>query len=465
MKKSLPIVLFPVLLVALVGIIYIQAEVARAIQAAELALAEGDPARAAALLASVAEKRPELWEQAGDYALQGGDPQTAMIYLQNAQAAGKMTGTGYLVLGDVYQQSGDTTTAIHSWQTALENGAPPLEVHYRFLEVHRAAKDYPAAIEDLRAIVQLSPNDAQARYQLGLLLVPREPDAALVYLVQAAELDETFSEAVNLLQRSLRPSPETDDPAYTLLNAGRALASLGEWELAAEAFSQAVVLNPGYAEAWAFWGEAKGQLGQDGLAELEIALSLNPESLIANLLYALYQKRNGKPELALVYLHAAATLEPDNPAIQAEIGGTLNELGDFNTALEYYQTATELAPRDPTYWNLLAQFVLQNNTLVEEVGLAAARQALILDPDDPVALDLIGFGYYLLGDFLTAQRFLLETLEIAPDDPRPWFHLGLVFLALGENQQARVYFIQAVDLDPSSATANQAMRVLARYFP
>ena len=465
MKKSLPIILFPILLVALVGIIYIKAGVERAVREAELALAGGDPARAGALLASVAEARPGLWEQAGDYALQGGDPQLAMIYLQNAQAAEKLTGTGYIVLGDVYQQSGDTTAAIHSWQTALENGAPPLEVQLRFLEIHRAAKDYPAAIEDLRAIVQLSPNDAQARYQLGLLLVPRDPNAALTYLVQAAELDETLSEAVYLLQDSLRPSPETDDPAYTFLNAGRSLASLGEWELAAETFSHAVSLNPSYAEAWAFWGEAKGQLGQDGLAELDTALNLNPESLTANLLYALYQKRNGKPELALVYLHAAAALEPENPAIQAEIGGALNELGDFNTALEYYQAATELAPRDPTYWILLAQFVLQNNTLVEEVGLAAARQALILDPGDPVALDLMGFGYYLLGDFLTAQRFLLEALEITPDDPRPWYHLGLVLLALGENQEARVYFIQAVDLDPSSATANQAMQVLARYFP
>ncbi len=465
MKKLLPLILFPIIFVTLAGIIYVQAGVGRTIRAADLARGNGDPAQAGQLLASVADQRPELWVQAGGDALLSGDVQTALRYLQNAQAAGTMTGGGYLTLGDVQQQLGETDAALEAWATALNNGAPALDVHLRFLEVHRARKDYPAAIEDLRAITDLTPDDAQAKYELGLLLATREPEAALSYLIQAVELDETLAEDVRLIQQSLRPSRDTDDPAYTLLNAGRALAYLGEWDLAAEAFAQAVEANPEYPEAWAFWGEAKEQLGQDGLAELDTALNLNPASLTANLLYALYYKRHGQPEFALVYLHAAASLEPENPSIQIEIGNTINDMGDFNTALEYYQKAVEIAPGDATYLHLLAQFCFQNNTLVEEVGLEAVRAALLINKSDPVALDLMGFGYYLLGDMPTAQRFLFQALEITPEDPRPWFHLGLVSLALGDYQEAYDQLVRAVDLDPSSSIADQAMRVLARYFP
>lgn len=465
MRKQLPLILFPILLTALAGIIYLQTGVARTIRAANRAAAEGDPAQAATLLASVAGQRPELWEQAGVYAYQSGDYPAALFFFHNAESSGWLSGEGYLRQGDALLQQGKPELALTAWGNALAEGAAALDIHRRFLEVHRAANDFPAAIEDLRAIIELSPEDAQAKYELGVLLTTREPEAALVYLIQAAEIDESLSEAVRLLQRSFRPSEDTDDPAYVWVNVGRALASMGEWHLAKEAFTRAVEASPQYAEAWAFLGEAKGQGGEDGLAELDTALNLNPASLTANLLYALYQKRQGNFELALVYLHAADSIEPGTPSIQVEIGNTLNEMGNFNQALVYFQKAAELAPRDAVYWYLLAQFAFQNNTLIEEVGLAAARQALLLNDQDPLALDLMGFGYYLLNDLSTAQRFLSQALEISPDEPRLWFHMGLVSLASGETQRAYDQLIRAVDLNPSSPVAEQAIRVLTQYFP
>jgi tetratricopeptide (TPR) repeat protein len=416
-------------------------------------------------LASVAVQRPALWEQAAIYTLQAGDQINGVAYLQNAHTADALSGAGYMTLGDLLLEQGNPDTALAAWENALAQGAPPLAVHRRTLAVHRAAHNFPAAIADLRAILALSPADAQAQYQLGLLLTTREPEAALASLIQAANLDASLADAVRLLERTFRPSEETDDPAYTLVNVGRALASLGEWELAREAFSQAVAANPDYAEAWAFLGEAKGQLGEDGLLELDTALTLNPASLTANLLYALYHKRQGNLELALVYLHAADNVEPGNPSIQVEIGSTLNEMGNFNRALTYFQKAVLLAPHEATYLYLLAQFCYQNNTFVEEIGLVAMRQALVLDAQDPVALDLMGFGYYLLNDMPLAQRFLLRALELTPEAPRPWFHLGLVSLAVGDTQQAYDQLTRAIALDPASATAEQAQRVLMQYFP
>lgn len=465
MKKSLPLILFPIMLVILTGVVYAQMGEQRTLWAVDRALAEGDPARAGDLLASVAGQRPEFWEQAGMYALQGGDSSKALAFLHNAQSADTLSGAGYLTLGDILLEQADPNAALSAWEKALAQNAPPLEVYRRTLAVHRAANDFPAAIEDLRAILALTPDDAQAQYQLGLLLTTREPEASLAYLIQAADLDETLADAVNLLERSFRPSNETDDPAYTWVNVGRALASLGEWKLAGEAFAQAVAANPDYAEAWAFWGEAKGQVGEDGLVELDTALNLNPASLTANLLYALYQKRQGNYELALVYLHGADNLEPGNPSIQVEIGGTLHEMGNFNLALTYFQKAVLLAPREATYLHLLAQFCFQNNTQIEEVGLAAVRQALVLDDQDPVALDLMGYGYYLLNDMTLAERFLLQALEITPESPRPWFHLGLVSLAMGDTQKAYEQLTHAVALDPASPVAEQAQRILLQYFP
>ncbi|GAB4578519.1 MAG: hypothetical protein Fur0022_12540 [Anaerolineales bacterium] len=465
MEKRFPQLLFPFFLVLLMGIIYVQTGGARTLRAANRALADGDPARAGALFASVAAQSPEYWEAAGVSTFQGGDHPTAFVYLQHAETTRHLSGAGYVLLGDLFLEQGKMEDALTRWEIALEKEAPALDIYRRMLTVHRVTNDFPAAIADLRAIVSLAPGDAQAHLDLGLLLVTREPEEALLYLNRAAELDTSFRDLAQALEQSLRPSEETDDPAYWWVNVGRTLASLGEWGFAKEAFIQAVTANPNYAEAWAFLGEAKGQLGEDGLAELDMALNLNPGSLTANTFYALYQKRQGNFELALVYLHAADTLEPDNPSLQVEIGSTLSEMGDFNRALAHFQKAVALAPYNATYLHLLAQFCFQHNTQVEEVGLVAVRQALVLNPDDPVALDLMGFGYYLLEDLPTAQRFLLEALELTPEDPRPWFHLALVSLAYGDSQQAYDQLTKAVSLDPESSIAGQARRVLARYFP
>jgi Flp pilus assembly protein TadD len=113
----------------------------------------------------------------------------------------------------------------------------------------------------------------------------------------------------------------------------------------------------------------------------------------------------------------------------------------------------------------LAQFTFQNNTLIEEIGLPAANEALRINETDPILLDLVGFGHYLLGDLDTAESFFQQAAGLSPDNPQYWFHLGLVSLARGENLPAREYLDRAINLDTASPVAEEAKRVLARYFP
>ena len=99
------------------------------------------------------------------------------------------------------------------------------------------------------------------------------------------------------------------------------MAGVGEWQLAAEAFRQATLANPDYPEAWAFLGEALQQTGEPGREALENALRLDPASLTGNLLYGIYLKRSDDYERALAFLQVANDVDPDNPAILAEIAG------------------------------------------------------------------------------------------------------------------------------------------------
>ncbi|MBI4927724.1 MAG: tetratricopeptide repeat protein, partial [Anaerolineae bacterium] len=246
---------------------------------------------------------------------------------------------------------------------------------------------------------------------------------------------------------------------------GRVLASFNEWELAAEAFHQSILSRPDYGEAWAYLSEARQHIGQDGSADLERALALAPDSLAVMTLASLYWQRQGDYDQAIAYLNAAVAVDPGNPVLQVELGRTFAEKGDLAAAQGYYQKAIELDPHESAYWRSLAEFALSKQIQIRELALPAARQAVLLAPADPAALDVMGQALLMLDDSLTAERFLRRALQADPKYAAAHLHLGQVYLLQGDRLHARQELDQAIALAPGSTTAAIADRLLQRYFP
>ena len=469
--------LIPLILLALSGIAPRPHALTQALHQALLGLqATSSPqvaARSAYALAQQAEQLPwrtDLWEPAGHLALKGGDLQAAIQFLERAAAQNSLSPAGQVMLGDAYAASGEQPAAIQAWEAALKVQGSSVEVLTRLLKSHRAVGDYPAAIADLKALTTLQPTDSALRYQLGLLLASQQPEAALAHLAQAAELNPNLAEQVNKLVEAIRTGSLAGDPAQTLFEAGRALASNGEWELAAEAFHQATLARPDFADAWAFWGEARQHLQSDPLSqpvppELEKALSLNPSSLSANTLMALYYQRRARFDQALVYLRKVTDLYPQNPDLQVELGEVLALSGDLPGALQSYQKAIELAPQDALYQRLLAGFCIRHETHLQDVGLPAARRAVILNAQDPDNLDVLGQALFLQGDLTNAERFFQRALEMEAEYTQAHLHLGLVYALQGERSLARQEWELVMAQAPGSAAAEQAGRLIKNYFP
>jgi len=350
------------------------------------------------------------------------------------------------------------------------DGIPTDELYTRLLSVHRQQADYPAVLADLKALVDLKPDDAGLQYQLGLVLAALQPEEALLHLSRAAELDPSLAEQTDKLAQNIRIARMKDDPAFTLLEAGRALGALNEWALAAEAFRRASQTRPDYAEAWAYLGEARQQLPEaqaagDGLAELEHAMKLDPKSLSAHMFLSLYWQRQGQLDRALDYLVKAAALSPDNPALQTEMGHILALQGDLSAAQQAYQQAIELSPQDPTYYRLLAAFSLAHNYQVSQVGLPAARRALLLSPNDPASQDMLGQVLLELGDSASAKRFFEQAILLQPEYAPALLHLGLIYITEENRTAAYEKFTQVLSLAPGTTAADQAQRLLDNYFP
>ena len=426
--------------------------------------AAGNDADAAQAYASAAARipwMPSLWEKAGVKAMQGGDVENAITFLNKAVKRHAISEWGWLYLGMAYQKRGELSLAVKAWEEAL-----PLAQAYSYLaSAERSLGNIAEAIEYWRAHIALEPENAAAHYTLGLLLTATAPEQALPELMQAVNLNPDLDISVQSLRTALNTAFLSDDRPYQFLVSGRALGALGEWDLAVEAFRNAIAGRFNYAEAWAWLGEAEQQQGQDGSLEIEQALTFGPESAMVQGLYGLYLQHQGQPDAALAAFHKAADLEPDNPGWQMALGSASEQTGDLVAAYGYYFHAVELAPADASTWRALVAFSVTNDVDVDGTGLPAARKLVGLAPNDWQSYDLAGQAEFLLEDYTAAETYLKKAVQMSPSQAAPALHLGLVYLQIGDCTSAYSYLDLARTFDPDGPYGWQAGRLLEQYFP
>jgi Flp pilus assembly protein TadD len=198
--------------------------------------------------------------------------------------------------------------------------------------------------------------------------------------------------------------------------------------------------------------------------ELEQALKLNPGSLVANTLMALYWQRRGDDRRALEYQRLAAQAQPENPAVQVELGAALAYAGHYEDALQAYQGAVDLSPNEARYYKQLALFCIRYEYMLDEVGLPAARRAVALAPQDPETLDVMAQALTVQGDVPGARRFIERALEADPEYVPARLHLGLLLALDGDLEAARAEWDWVQASAAGTPEAAQAARLVENYF-
>ena len=431
------------------------------------AIGSGNYDEAAIAFQSAARKLPwrsDLWETAGMAAYTAGSYAYASGLLQTARDKGVLSATGWEVLGSALWAGGSSSSAISTWLEGSSQYPRHAELWDRLAGAYHEQGDYQAEQAALLHRLELA-DDAAARYRLALLLMDSDAEGAGEALTGATALDPDVGPAASTLKAALVAAASESDTARRVVVIGRSLGLVEEWALAARAFARAVEADPTNAEARAWLGEARQHLDQDGRTDLDAALSLGHNSSVVHTLRGLYWRRQGNLGLSLAEYSRAAQLEPQNAGLQSLAGEAYAANGDLVAALQAYQNAVELAPRQSTYWRLLALFCADNDVQVLDVGVAAGLKAVELAPKDAQALDALGWAYARAGYLLKAEQPLLKALEVEPNFGLAHLHLGTAYLRWGQNDRALEHWNEAVRVDRDGAAGQMAAQLLGTYFP
>ena len=216
--------------------------------------------------------------------------------------------------------------------------------------------------------------------KLAVSITNEFPKHQFCWKVLAAILGATGrkSEAVDANQTAVALSPQDAEAHYNL---GITLKELGRLDEAEASYAQAIALKPDYAEFHSSLGITLKELGRvdEALASYTQAIALKPNYAKAHYNLGNMLKELGRLVEAEASYAQAIALKPDYAEFHNNLGNALKELGRLDEALTSYTQAIELKPDYAEFHKNLGNTLKELGRLDEAV--ASFEQAIALKPD------------------------------------------------------------------------------------
>ncbi len=161
-------------------------------------------------------------------------------------------------------------------------------------------------------------------------------------------------------------------------------------------------------------------------------------------------KNSKKYEEAIKYYTRLIESLNDNSEIKADLlyrrGGSYERLNKFEKADKDLLQALEIKPDDAYILNYLAYSWLERDYKINK-AIEMLEKAYKAKSNDPYIIDSIGWAYYLIDDFLKAEKFLKRAVELMPEDPIVNDHYGDILWKLDRKIQARYFWTSVLDME------------------
>jgi predicted Zn-dependent protease len=372
---------------------------------------------------------PDTFTLLGELSLAGYDGQRAQSYAQRALqldpkdlAALRVLARGYVMRGDAPQavatarraQADDATRGGFELAEVLASLDRSEEAHQQ-LELLRAGGAPQVEVDRRLALLAFTSGDMkEARQRFTELLASGEGnDAAQLYLADIAARDGDPEGAIAAYRRLY-------DSSVALSARSRAAALL----LDRSARTEALALLDDYAADH---------------PEDELDLTLAKARLLAD---------HGEPDAGLALLSAALERHPQHPSIEYDRAVILEQAGHVHESVEALEQMLTKRPDDPTLQNALG-YTLADHTLELAHAEMLIRRALTVMPDNPAAIDSLGWVQFRQGDARGAAATLAHAYSLG-HDPEIAAHWGEALWVSGQQADARRVWAAALAREPDS---------------
>ena len=350
-----------------------------------------------------------------------------------------------MALANLHLSTGEIDPAIDIAMAAT--AANPRSLEARLL-VTRALlvrpDDRPRALTYAEGTVRDFPRSAAARNALGLYyLAVGDRAAARREFEHALRLDAGFVNSLADLVSMDVAAGRVED-ARKLLRAHRAL----------------VPNDPKVLVLEAKLAIAARQLPEAERLLREILSRPQPPSEAYTLLGRMFIAQGRLAEATAEFSELLKS-DPGSVSGHVMVGLLLHARRDTRGAIEHYEKAVALDPRTAAAAaNNLAWLYAESGENLER-ALELAQTARSHLPTDPEPLDTLGWVYLKKGMMSQAQTFIRQAIDLNPKNPLYHYHLGVLYAQKGDDASARLSLQRALELQPGEQLARDAKRILS----
>jgi tetratricopeptide (TPR) repeat protein len=272
--------------------------------------------------------------------------------------------------------------------------SPAIESYRLFdIALDKAKKNnYAEAIPEWKKVIELSPEEGMAYFNLGVALVATgDLDGAISHLQKAAEL---------------RPE---DDQVFN--NLAVAYVKAGKVDLATVNFKKALEINPQDARAQSNFGALLLQNGkpEEAIPHLKMAVQLEPDNVDALNNLALALLRTGKADEAIPYLEKALAADPTSGALQYALAGALMRLGRLEESIPHFEKALAADPKSVEIQYNLGRVLVSTGKFQQAIPHLEAASVV----KEAVVQATLALCYGEVGRYADASRTGREAMDLA----------------------------------------------------
>lgn len=305
----------------------------------------------------------------------------------------------------------DYPAAIPPLQKFIAEKPDVAYAHFQLAYAYTALKRSDEAQAEYEKCVALDPKMPEAQLNLGVLLLEKDPAAAVAPLRKAVEL-----------------LPSQSRPRYLL---GVAQERSGDLHGAAESFEGASRLDPKDVDLLIQLGRLYLKNGRPADAEQKFhtALGLDSKSPPALQGLALSLDAGKKPGAADAFRDYLAVQPQDSPA-RARLVHLLVEQGQYDAALAELDKSG--AGQPPTVETLKLKADIEIGQKKLDAAIATLKQAVAIAPNDAQLHGGLGRTYMQTRDFANAERELKAALQLDRNNLTYWKDLNSTFYLAGD---------------------------------
>lgn len=432
----------------------------------ELALSDGDAARASEVVAQILEIDPvnvAALEMRGSIFLQDNDYDKAIQDLRIVLNESPESVRGSLLLSRAYELSGSIELADDTLADAVrfsESDASVSIAYSNFLLKRNA----PARAEDiLMQALNSQPNNLQLLGSLAQVRLMRQDwlgaqqvadaitqleggeniSSEITGIVSAGQQD--YDQSISAFRDVYNQSEVKNRPLATLIGAYIRGGKIDE----AETFLNGLLSeNENNYQALLLLGQIhmNNAKNDDALAQFEKAISIEPEIDPAFMNLASFYIAQGDLDAAKITIDRGYESVENKRRLQMFKANIYERELDFENAIRVYEELYAENSSADIVVNNLASLLSEHRSDAESMDRALELAVRFRQSAIPQFQDTLGWIYYKVGDIQSATSLLQDVVEQLPNSVYIRYHLGMIYMAGGRDAAAEREFKEVVKL-------------------